>query len=391
VIRLAAPVLLALILTCPSDGATYLVAQFTNRTGDAKLDWIGESISEAIREAGESVGLDVATREDREDAVKRLSLRASSQLSLASVLKLAEQCRAQRAIYGQFDLLPGDPQKASKGSLRITARVFDLKKIAQVGENQALGALEDLPALEIDLSWQMLRLLGQAKVAPEELLKQHRKVKLGALENYTRGLMTPSKWLQHRYFTQAIRLDPAFPHPYFQLGRVQWWEERYREAATWLDKVPDDFPYHAEASFMLALSRYELSEYESARRVLEKVEPKLPVPEVWNNLAAMEIRLNRLEPALQRFRKSLEADPLDTDYQFNVGYALWKMRDFAAAADRFRALLDRSPDDQDAILLLGRCLASAGPRAGDLRGEGLERLKDSYTEPARPSESASLR
>ncbi len=354
------------------------------------MDWIGESIAEAIREAGEAVGLDVVTREDREDAVKKLSLRASSQLSLASVLKLSEECGAQRAIYGQFELLPGDPQKTnSKGSLRITARVFDLKRIAQAGENQAVGAIEDLPILEIDLAWQILRqLAGPLKVAQEDLLKQHRKVKLSALENYTRGLMSTSKWLQHRYFTQATRLDPAFPHPYFHLGRMQWWEERYREAATWLEKVPEDFSYNVEASFMLALSRYELSEYEAARRALEKIEPKLPVPEIWNNLAAMNTRLNRLEPALQLFRRALQADPTDADYQFNVGYTLWKMRDYANAADSFRAVLDRSPDDQDAILLLGRCLSSAGPRPGDLRGEGLERLKDTYTEPAKPADSS---
>ncbi len=380
----------ALLLAATGLAETFVVAPFSNRTNDAKLDWIGESISEAIREAAEASRLGVVLREDREQAVKRLSLRLSSQLSLASIVKLAEATSSERAVYGKFELAPNAARPASKGSLRITARVFDVKKILQVTEVSALGAIEDLPVLEADLAWDLLRALtGREKVARLDLLREHRAVKVNALEYYVRGLMATGKWMQHRYFTQAARLDPKFPHPNFHLGRMQFEDERYREAAGWLEKVPDDLPYSEEAAFMLALSRYEISDYESARKVLEKVEPKLPVPEIWNNLGAALARLNRPE-ALTYFRRAMEADPADSDYQFNAGYVLWKMRDFANAADRFRAALDRSPDDQDAILLLGKSLASSGPRPGEIRTEGLERLKDSYIEPSKPVESASL-
>ena len=58
------------------------------------------------------------------------------------------------------------------------------------------------------------------------------------------------------------------------------------------------------------------------------------------------------------------------------------MADFTAAVDRFRAVLDRQPDDQNATLLLGMCLRKQGPRAGDARLEALERIKTNYEERA---------
>ncbi|MBM3739602.1 MAG: tetratricopeptide repeat protein [Acidobacteria bacterium] len=385
-IRVLAPFFFALTIVAAA-AETYLVVPFSNRAKDPKMDWLGESISEAIRESGEAAAIEVVSREDREDAVKKLSLRPSAQMPLASAVKLAESTASSRAVYGTFELLPAEAkaQVPSKGSLRITGRVFDLKRIAQVGEASITGAIEDLPGLQAELSWQLWRQVhGPLKVRQEDNLKHYRAAKAAALENYIRGLISSSKWLQHRYLTQAARLDPGFPHPHFYLGRMQWWEEHYREAASWLQKVPEDFIYYQEASFMLAMSKYELSDFHGARQALERIEARLPIPEVWNNIAAAHNRLNQPTQALPLFRKALEADPADTDYQFNVGYALWKLRDFANAAERFRAVLDRSPDDQDAILLLGRCLAASGPRPGDLRGDGLERVKDSYTEPAGP-------
>lgn len=381
--RFLAPIFLALTLVPASPAETFLVAPFSNRSKDAKLDWIGESISEAIREGAEAAGLDTVSREDREEAIKKLSLRGSPQLSLASIIKIGEATGAHRAIYGQFELLPGAEKTGSKGSLRITARFFDLGKTLQTGETSEIGAIEDLPLLEANIAWSLIEPVpGRSKITREQLLEKHRAVKVNALEYYIRGLMSSSKWLQHRYLTQAARLDPAFAHPHFHLGRIQWEDEHYREAATWLEKVPEDHPHYLEASFMLAVSRYELSDYESARRVLEAIEPKLPVPEVWNNIGAALARLGRPE-ALTYFRRANQADPTDPDYQFNVGYAMWRLRDFTNAAEHFRAVLDRSPDDQDAIHLLGRCIGSSGPRPGDIRAEGLERLKDGYTEPSR--------
>jgi len=107
----------------------------------------------------------------------------------------------------------------------------------------------------------------------------------------------------------------------------------------------------------------------------------VPLNEVYNNLGAAESRTN-LPGALDNFRKALEGDESDPLYQFNVGYALWKQSNFQAAAEKFRAVLGQNPADAQASLLLARCLKQNGPRPGDTRTEGLERLKSNYEESA---------
>ena len=69
-------------------------------------------------------------------------------------------------------------------------------------------------------------------------------------------------------------------------------------------------------------------------------------------------------------------------YQFNVGYALWKEGNFHGAAQHFHTVLDHEPADVEAALLLARGEKSSGPRPGDPRTDGLERLKTNYEESA---------
>src|SRR5262249_9497206 len=100
------------------------------------------------------------------------------------------------------------------------------------------------------------------------------------------------------------------------------------------------------------------------------------------NLAAAESRRN-LPQAIEDFRKAADGDASDPVYRFNLGYALFKKGDFAAAADQFRSVLDHAPDDQLATLLLGRCLKKQALRpAVDARLLNLERIKTNYQERA---------
>ncbi|MCC6537385.1 MAG: tetratricopeptide repeat protein [Bryobacterales bacterium] len=377
--------LAAVIAATPALAQSYLVAPFVNRTGAANFDWVGESVSETVRETLAHGGLAVLSREDREEAARKLSIKSVSQVSLASLAKLAESAGADRLLYGRIELIPapaGAAEGASRGTLRVTARVLDIREVVQIGEFFETGPAESLAAIETDLAWKILRWARPDQPAGlEDFRARHPAVKLNARESYIRGIMTPAADQRHRLLTQAARLDPQFPQPAFFLGRDHFENGNYREAAGWLDRVPPDHLYRVEARFLLALCRHHLGDFAGARQLLEQIGTQLPAPEVANNLGAALARLNQPE-ALDHFRKALTADPTDTDYQFNVGYALWKRAEFTEAANYFRGVLDRSREDQDAIQLLGRCLKNSGPRKGDWRTDGLERLKESYEEPA---------
>jgi hypothetical protein len=51
------------------------------------VDWIGESIAEAVRESLVSKGVPALEREDRLEAFRRLSLRSNVVLTRASIIK----------------------------------------------------------------------------------------------------------------------------------------------------------------------------------------------------------------------------------------------------------------------------------------------------------------
>ena len=69
----------------PAYSQTYLVAPFANHTTVTSFDWLGESLSETIRETLAEEGYSTVTRDDREEAARKLSIKPVSHVSLASL------------------------------------------------------------------------------------------------------------------------------------------------------------------------------------------------------------------------------------------------------------------------------------------------------------------
>jgi len=365
----------------------------------ASMDWIGESIAETLRAAFSARGVLTLERDRTAEAYQRLHLRERTELTEASMLKVGEVLDAEQMVYGTFSFVPaatgvaaGNPAatspSASKGSLKIRARVSDRRRLQQSAVFEESGAIEDLASLESHLAWRALTVVAPARAPAESQFRTLRPaVPLDVLENYMRGLMAAAPEQKEKYFAQAARLDPDFSPPAFELGKIHFEKKEYREAADWLAHVGPTENHYREASFFLGYARYQAGDFEAARKAFQTIAEKVPIAPVWNNLGAAESRLNLLPQAVETFRKALDQDPSDPDYHFNLGYALFKKGDFTAAADRFRAVLDRDPSDQMATLLLGRCLKKQGLRpskgettASDARLQALERLKDTYEE-----------
>src|SRR5579884_2825381 len=110
---------------------TYLVLPFFNDSGRANIDWIGESIAESIREALSAQGMIAVSRQDRDEAFRRLSLQPSATLTLASVVRLGQSVDADEVVYGHFDLKAPADAARSRGSLQINSQVLDLKHLRQ--------------------------------------------------------------------------------------------------------------------------------------------------------------------------------------------------------------------------------------------------------------------
>jgi tetratricopeptide (TPR) repeat protein len=381
--RFLAPICLLLLSSAVSSAETFLILPFFNVSKTTNLDWVGESLSESIREALANEGVIAIDREDRREAYHRLSIRQNSQLARGTIIAIGQSLDAEQLIYGSYELIPptGTPAKG-RGTLRITAQILDLKKMSRGPEYMELGALEDLARLQTHLAWQTLQfVLPKTAPSEQEFRKRQSIPRIEALENYVRGLLAGPPEQQIKLFTQAARLETKYSQAEFQLGRLQWKKKNYRAAADSLAKLSPGEDHYREAVFMLGLCRYHLGDFQGAQDSFQIVARSVPLNEVLNNLGAAQSRRNMPE-SLQNFKKALEGDSADPDYQFNVGYALFKQGNLQAAADQFRAVLDRDPEDASAITMLGRCLKKTPSRVGDFKSEGLERLKDNYEESA---------
>jgi tetratricopeptide (TPR) repeat protein len=355
---------------------TVLALPFFNHAASSNLDWIGESIAETLRDVMTPEGVLVLDRQDRLEAYRRLSLRSGAELTHASIFKIGESLDASLVIYGSYEML-------SKGTLRITARILDLQRTTQGPEFNETGELEDLATLEYRLGWQVLQQLHWKSAASvDEFLQARPPVRLDAVESYVRGLLSASPDQRHPFFTRAARLDGHYSQPCFQLGKIFWEKKDYKIAAGWLERVSRPDPHYLEAQFFLGLCRYNMANFSGAEQCFETVAAAVPLNEVYDDLGAAQSRLNQPEAALASFRKALEGDTGDPDYHFNVGYCLWRSKQFDDAVESFRAVVERNPADTEATALLGRALKKEGPRPGDPKSEARERLKTNYEETA---------
>src|SRR5262249_26351886 len=110
---------------------TVLALPFFNHSTSANLDWIGESIAETVRDSLASEGVLVLNRNDRLEAYRRLSIRPGAELTHASIIKIGEALDASSIVYGFYELIPDPGKDQLKASLRITARILDLKNTRQ--------------------------------------------------------------------------------------------------------------------------------------------------------------------------------------------------------------------------------------------------------------------
>jgi tetratricopeptide (TPR) repeat protein len=382
--------LLALAVLClgistPARADNFLILPFFNLTGSANLDWIGESVSETIRDALASKGIIALDREHRQEAHRRLSLRPYTQLTTATVIRVAEVLDADQVIFGTFDLTGGGSDGKTRGTLRLKARIIDTRKILRGPEYAEIGALEDLARLQAHIAWQTLQfVLRDGAPSEDEFRRSQPVLRIDAIESYVRGLLAATPEQKMRLFTQAVHVEPQYSQATYQLGRLHYDRKSYKIAADNLLKVaPTDVNYRA-ATFLLGLCRYHLRDFSAAEQAFLRVAAQVPLNEVLNNLGAAQSRKNSFAAA-GNLQKALEGDPNDPDYHFNVGYVLFKEGNLAGAAERFRAVLDRDPDDAEAITMLGRCLQKQkSPRATQtgIQSEGLERLKETYEESA---------
>ena len=361
-----------------------LVLPFANATAVRGLDWIGESVAETLRDRLVAAGLPhVFERSERQEAFRRLSVRPYVPLTKATAFKIGLSVDADLILYGDYEILaPASTAITPQSSVRFTARVLDGRLLRSGLEFASTGRLEELAVLQNHLAWQTLQALAPA-LAPSftDFDRSYPPIRVEAIESYVRGLQATKPEEKYRLLTEAANLDERYSQARFELGRLQLDRGNFREAATWLDRVPVADVHHLEAIFFLGIARYRAGEFVAAEQAFERVLVDLPLSRVLNNLALAQARLGRAKSA-ENLAKAREDDPTDADYSFNAGYLLWRQGQFKAAITPLEEALSRNRDDAETAMFLGLCQRADPASLKEAPLEGRERLKTRLDETA---------
>ncbi|QMV20164.1 hypothetical protein GOB94_02280 [Granulicella sp. 5B5] len=381
-------------------GRVVLVLPFDNRSGDASLNWIGDSFPATLNKRLESAGFLTISHDDRVYAYDHLGLPSDFQPSRATTIRIAQQLDANFVIIGSYNVQSdsasadtassgGNAKSASGLTAKPTSRITIQARVLSIDNLTLTSPLEDSAELyrlfdgENAIAWRVARSLDpHFNVAEATFLAAPGAVPLPAFEDYIRGISTTNTVEKLQRLQSAVSLVPNYSAALLALGKEQFAQKQFAAAATTLAKVPHADRLALEANFYLGLARFNTANYAAAASAFEFVSTRLPLPEIVNNQAVALSRQGKDGVVL--FQRAVAADPNDEDYHYNLAIALFRRGDTTGATGSVANALKLKPTDNEAIALRSE-LASVPPNtklANDPNTSftAAERIRRNYSE-----------
>jgi tetratricopeptide (TPR) repeat protein len=339
--------------TSPGPGRTVLVVPFDNASKAPGIEWVGDSFPELLQERLDSPSLYVLSREDRIRAYDRLGIPLELHPSRATIYRVAEQLDVDYVLLGSYTFDGRD--------FRTTAQLLDMRRQHLLPSMIESGALTDLIKIETALAWDVLHTLRpDNSMARDTFISLAPSIRLDAFEHYIRGIIDASAADQIQQFREALRLNPSYTEAWLRLGKVYYQDHQYEQAVTALSRVPASSPLAREANFYVGLAAYARGDYTRAETAFSFVAARLPLAEVYNNLGVVISHRDK-KTALEYFRKAVNEDPANADYQFNLAIELYQQNDAASASRHLRESLNLWPQDTEAKSLLEATATQPAP------------------------------
>ena len=372
--RLIAALLLLLSsasLYAQVSGQTVLVIPFDNQSQAPGLQWIGNSFPEFLHDRLTSRTSYALTREDRVRAYDRLGIPADIHASRATIYRIAEQMDVDCVVLGSYNF--------DGRTFSTTAQLLDMRRNGLSPQFTESGPLTGLITVQSALAWDLLHALhpgiSGSKTAYIDSVPP---IRLDSFENFVRGVTSNSDDEQIRHLREAVRLDPNYTEALLALGKAYYRQGQNADAMAWLGRVPPDSPQSREAAFYLGLAAYAKKDYDKAESAFRLVASRLPFPEIYNNLGAVEFREGK-DTAVDDLEKAVDTDPTDADYRFNLALALYRAGDLGGAAHHLRQALILRPSDSDSRSLLDLASNPSVHARAKARLPG-ERIRRNYDE-----------
>ena len=356
-------------------GHVVLVLPFENRSGNASLNWIGDSFPDTLDSRLNSSGFLTISHDDRTYAYDHLGLPKDFRPSRATTIQIARQLDANFVILGTYTV--------ADNRIQVQARALSIDGLRL---SSSVDDSADMPRLidaENAIAWKVARAIDpRFNISESTFLAARGSIPLTALEDYIRGTDATSPAERLQRLKAAVGVSPNYAAAVLALGKEQYTERNFADAATTLTKVPQDNPLALEAGFYLGLARFNTANYAGAQTAFAFVAGHLPLPEVINDEGVALSRQSKDAVAL--FQQAATADPSDEDFHYNLALAFFRRGDVTSALNEVYLALKLKPNDNEALELERQLKAAApGSRlpATDAQGFGpVERIIRAYSE-----------
>jgi tetratricopeptide (TPR) repeat protein len=340
-------------------GRLVLVLPFDNRSGQANLNWIGDSFPYTLNQRLSSAGFLTISRDDRLYALEHLGLPDEFKPSRATTIRIAQTLDADYVIVGSFNVANAG---TSASRIEVQAQVLEVNQLRMSEPLKDSANLSRLFDVENAIAWKVARRMDpHFAVAEQTFLAAAGGVRLSSFENYIRGTSALTSDERLKRLQDAITETPGYTAALLALGKEQYAARQYEAAAATLAKVPPTDRLALEAGFYRGLARFNIAKYAEAQAAFAFVTSRLPLPEVVNDQGVASSRQGKDATAL--FQQVIAADPNDADYRFNLAVALLGQSDIAGATREVQAALKLHSDDPEATELLTRLQSTHGSTA----------------------------
>ncbi len=347
-----------------------LVLPFENHSGQPNLDWIGESFATTLNQRLRSAGFLTISRDDRVYSLDHLGLPAGFRPSRATTIRIAQTLDAQWVLVGSFNVKDNE--------ISAQAQVLEVNRLTLSKPLEQSSSLPRLLEVENNLAWLSARQMdAKFAVAENTFVAASAGLKLDAYESYIRGITASTDDERLKRLKTAVELAPGDADALLALGKDEYADGDYDNAAAALAKVSATDPLALEAGFYRGLANFNTAHYAEAEGAFGAVSLKLPLPEVVNNQGVAMARQHKDGTAL--LQRASAADPQDPDYHFNVAVAMRRRGDAAHAKTEIDRAVTLRPNDSEAKQLQA-VLAGTQPAPAGFNPQ--ERIRRTYSEAA---------
>lgn len=338
------------------------------------LSWLSEGITLSISGQLSGSGINVLERNERFQLVENLDLPPDAHLSHGSMIRVAQDGKADLIILGEFS--------GSEHNLKVAIRILDVKNLKLSGEITANGPLSAMPRMENELAWLILSNTGLQKgVTREDFNRRMRKIPNSKYASFIQSFSASGKNNQIRLLQKAVEGFREFPEAHFQLGMLYFQKGDWSNALIHLSQSARE--EGMEYEFMRGTCYVQRGQPVQAIQSLSLVLSSSRSFRVLNNIGVAYLRNGDIAQALNAFMEARNLARSDITTTMNLGIAWHLQGNDAAAASALEGAAKAHPKNGMLQFLLGLVLnrigesdkgAAAMARAKDL-GHNIDKLQ----------------